>query len=158
MIFFEPKILYRSSVELVPEEDFTIPLSKAEILKEGNDLTVIGWGSQIYVLEQAIERAEKEFGISCELIDVRTILPFDLETMVTSVRKTGRCIISHEAPLTGGFASELSSRIMENCFLNLEAPIVRVCGFDTPFPLVYEKFYLPNVTRCFDAIKKLIQY
>lgn len=152
VIFFEPKILYRSATEYVPEEDYTLPIGKAEVLKEGKDVTIVGWGSQIYVLEQAIKLAEEKLGVSCELIDLRTILPYDADAIEKSVNKTGRLIISHEAPITGGFAGEIASEIMERCFLRLEAPIQRVCGWDTPFPLIFERFYVPDRMRNFEEI------
>ncbi|RIB00678.1 thiamine diphosphate-binding protein [Gigaspora rosea] len=159
VIFFEPKILYRSAVEQVPIDDYELPLSKAEILKTGKDVTIVGYGSQIYILEKAIQIAEKNIpGLSCELIDLRTILPWDVDMVAKSVNKTGRLVISHEAPQTSGFSAEISASIMERCFLRLEAPIQRVCGWDTPFPLVFEKFYVPDAIRCFDAIKEVVEY
>jgi 2-oxoisovalerate dehydrogenase E1 component beta subunit len=159
VVFLEPKILYRSATEWVPEETFELPLSKAEVLKEGKDLTIVGWGSQLYTLEWAIQMAEQKFpGLSVELIDLRTIMPWDVETVEKSVNKTGRLIISHEAPLTGGFAGEIASVIQERCFLRLEAPIKRVCGWDTPFPLIFEKFYIPDKIRVFEAIDKTMNY
>ncbi|KAI3657678.1 hypothetical protein MP638_003688 [Amoeboaphelidium occidentale] len=159
VIFLEPKILYRSAVEQVPVEEFELPLEKAEVLQEGKDLTLIGYGSQIYTLEWAMRLAEKEMpGISIELIDLRTIMPLDVETIVKSVNKTGRCIISHEAPQTGGFAGEVASIIQEHCFLRLEAPVQRVCGWDTPFPLVFERFYVPDKFRVLDAIMETMKY
>nr|CAG8472931.1 6746_t:CDS:10 [Entrophospora candida] len=155
VLFFEPKILYRAAVEQVPVGDYELPIGKAEILKKGKDVTVVGYGSQIYILENAIERIEKEIpGLSCELIDLRSILPWDSETVENSVNKTGRLVIAHEAPQTSGFAAEVIATVMERCFLRLEAPIQRVCGWDIPFPLVYEKFYLPDATRCYDSIKE----
>lgn len=156
-LFFEPKILYRSSVQQVPTEDFTLPIGKAEVLKTGKDITVVGWGSQLYVLERAVAMAEK-VGISCELIDLRTILPWDVETVEKSVLKTGRLVIAHEAPLTGGFAAEIAATIGKKCFLYLESPIGRVCGYDTPFPMVHEKFYLPDALKCFEEIKKVVGF
>ncbi|KAI9246380.1 thiamine diphosphate-binding protein [Sporodiniella umbellata] len=159
VIFFEPKILYRAAVEEVPVGDYELPLGKAEILKKGKDVTVIGYGSQIYALENAIQLAEKKMpGLSCELIDLRTIMPWDVETVVESVKKTGRLVIAHEAPRTGGVAAEIASTVTEHCFLSLEAPIQRVCGWDTPFPLVFEKFYVPGMVRCYDAIKNAVEY
>ncbi|EIE84947.1 hypothetical protein G6F46_010718 [Rhizopus delemar] len=159
VIFFEPKILYRAAVEEVPVGDYELPLGKAEVLKKGKDVTVVGYGSQIYALENAIQLAEKRMpGLSCELIDLRTIMPWDVDTVVESVKKTGRLVVAHEAPKTGGVAAEIASTITEHCFLNLEAPIQRVCGWDTPFPLAFEKFYVPNMIRCFDAIKKTVDY
>ena len=156
-IFLEPKILYRSAVEQVPVADYSLPIGQAEVLIEGKDCTLVGWGSQLYVLEAAIRDAAEE-GISCELIDLRSILPWDHETLAASVRKTGRLIVAHEAPKTGGFAAEIAATIQETCALDLKAPILRICGWDTPFPLIFEKFYLPDQTRCLRAIRQLITY
>jgi 2-oxoisovalerate dehydrogenase E1 component beta subunit len=156
-LFFEPKVLYRSSVSLVPSGDFTIPLGKAEVLKEGKDVTIVGWGTQMYVLERAVAMAE-ELGISCELIDLRTILPWDEATVEKSVKKTGRLIVSHEAPLTSGFGAEIAAVIGKKAFLHLEAPISRVTGYDTPFPMVHEKYYLPDALKVFEEIKKTVGF
>ncbi|KAI9096968.1 thiamine diphosphate-binding protein [Phlyctochytrium arcticum] len=159
VIFMEPKILYRAAVEQVPVDDYTLPLGKAEILKEGSDVTVVGYGSQIYVLENAIKLVEKEIpGVKIELIDLRSILPWDVETIEKSVNKTGRLVIAHEAPVTGGFGAEIASTIQERCFLRLEAPIQRVCGWDTPFPLIFEKFYVPSAVRCAEGIRKALSF
>ncbi|ORZ33944.1 Thiamin diphosphate-binding protein [Catenaria anguillulae PL171] len=159
VLFMEPKILYRAAVEQVPTGDYELPIGKAEVLKEGSDVTVVGWGSQLYVLENAIQMAEQRIpGLSCELIDLRTIAPWDEETIVKSVNKTGRLVIAHEAPLTGGFASEIAATIQQKCFLRLEAPIQRVCGWDTPFPLIFEKFYVPDMVRCYEGIRRAVQY
>ncbi|CAG8473423.1 13_t:CDS:2 [Acaulospora colombiana] len=131
VLYFEPKILYRAAVEQVPVGDYELPLGKAEVLKPGKDVTVVGYGSQIYVLENAIQMAEKAIsGLSCELIDLRTLLPWDVDTIAKSVDKTGRLIIAHEAPQTSGLAAEIATSIMERCFLRLEAPIQRVCGWE----------------------------
>jgi 2-oxoisovalerate dehydrogenase E1 component beta subunit len=122
-------------------------------------MTIVSWGPQLYTVENAINIAQKKApGLSIELIDLRTILPWDVETIVKSVNKTGRLIISHEAPLTGGFAAEIASTIQERCFLRLEAPIKRVCGWDTPFPLIFEKFYVPSAARCAHAILQTMNY
>jgi 2-oxoisovalerate dehydrogenase E1 component beta subunit len=157
VLFFEPKILYRSSESEVPIRDYELPIGKAEVLKEGKDITVIGWGSQLYVLEKAVAMAA-EVGIDCELIDLRTIVPWDIETVVNSVQKTGRALVSHEAPLTGGFGSEVAATIQERCFLYLESPVMRAAGLDTPFPLVHEKYYVPDAVKCFEMIKKTVNY
>jgi len=158
VIFLEPKWIYRSSVEEVPVDDFMIPLGKAEVIKEGKDITIVGWGAQLAVLQEAIKMAEEQLGISCELIDLRTLLPWDSQTVVESVKKTGRCLISHEAPKTAGFAAEISSTIQEKCFLHLQSPIERVCGYDTPFPLIFEKFYNPDALKILEGIRKSITY
>ncbi|XP_029593957.1 2-oxoisovalerate dehydrogenase subunit beta, mitochondrial-like isoform X2 [Salmo trutta] len=110
-IFFEPKILYRAAVEQVPTEAYTIPLSQAEVIQEGSDVTLVAWGTQIHVLREVANMAQEKLGVSCELIDLQTILPWDTETICKSVAKTGRLLISHEAPITGGFAAEISSTV-----------------------------------------------
>uniref|UniRef100_A0A674GFX8 3-methyl-2-oxobutanoate dehydrogenase (2-methylpropanoyl-transferring) n=1 Tax=Taeniopygia guttata TaxID=59729 RepID=A0A674GFX8_TAEGU len=112
-IFFEPKILYRAAVEQVPVEPYNIPLSQAEVLQTGNDVTMVAWGTQVHVIKEVAAMAQEKLGVSCEVIDLRTILPWDTETICKSVAKTGRLLISHEAPLTGGFASEISSTVQE---------------------------------------------
>lgn len=157
-IFFEPKILYRSSVEEVPTGAYEIPLSKAEVIVEGNDITMVGWGTQVHVLREVATLAEDRLNVSCDVIDLRTILPWDKDTIVQSVQKTGRLLVAHEAPVTGGFAAEIASEIQAECFLHLEAPIERVCGYDTPFSHTHEPFYLPDKWRCFEGIKKLINF
>ncbi|KAK7108344.1 2-oxoisovalerate dehydrogenase subunit beta, mitochondrial-like [Littorina saxatilis] len=157
-VFFEPKILYRAAIEDVPTGDYEIPLSKAEVMLEGTDVTLIGWGTQVHVLREVAEMAQDKFNISCELIDLRTILPWDKDTILNSAAKTGRVLISHEAPMTMGFAAEIATTIQSECFLNLEAPIERVCGYDTPFPHVFEPFYMPDKWQCMTAIKKLLNY
>ena len=156
-LFFEPKRLYRASVGEVPDEDYRLPLGDAEVIKEGTDVTVLGWGAQMEVIDQAVERAEKD-GISCEVIDLRTILPWDVETVANSVFKTGRLVVTHEAPRTGGFAGEIAATIQERCFLYLESPIARVTGMDTPFPLVLEKEHLPNHLKVYEAIRASVEF
>ncbi|OLO02983.1 alpha-ketoacid dehydrogenase subunit beta [Salinicola socius] len=157
VIFFEPKRLYRASVGEVPDDDYELPLRQAEVVKGGSDITLLAWGAQMEVIEQAAEMAEKE-GVSCELIDLRTIVPWDIETVVQSVLKTGRLIVSHEAPLTGGFASEIAATVQSRCFLYLESPIERVTGLDTPFPLTLEKEYMPGPLKVLDAIHRTMNF
>ncbi|XP_054715987.1 2-oxoisovalerate dehydrogenase subunit beta, mitochondrial-like [Uloborus diversus] len=157
-IFFEPKIMYRMAVEQVPLKDYVLPLSKADILVEGDDVTLVGWGTQVHVLREVCQLAQDKLNVSCELIDLATILPWDKETVVNSVKKTGRLLIAHEAPLTGGFGAEIAASIQNECFLSLEAPIQRVTGHDAPFSHVFEPFYIPSKWRCFDALKKLINF
>jgi len=160
-LFFEPKVLYRAKIEgkdaQVPEGDYELPLGQAEVVREGKDITLLGWGSQIGRLEEAADRAALE-GISCEIIDLQTIIPWDVDTVAASVRKTGRLVVSHEAPVTNGFGAEISAKIQERCFLHLEAPIQRVCGFDTHFPYAWEEFYVPSASRVLDAIKTARHY
>jgi 2-oxoisovalerate dehydrogenase E1 component beta subunit len=158
VIFLEPKAMYRASVGEVPIGDFEIPLGQADIMREGKHVTLVGWGAQLRVLEAAATMALENDAIECEIIDLCTLAPWDARTVAASVTKTGRLVISHEAPLTAGFGAEISARIQEMCFLSLEAPIQRVCGFDTPFPLVFEKLYMPDVYKNYDAIKKCMEY
>eukprot|EP01114_Cavostelium_apophysatum_P000731 TRINITY_DN10662_c0_g1_i1.p1 TRINITY_DN10662_c0_g1~~TRINITY_DN10662_c0_g1_i1.p1 ORF type:complete len:389 (-),score=108.42 TRINITY_DN10662_c0_g1_i1:176-1342(-) len=158
VVFFEPKWLYRSAIEQVPTKDFELPLGKAEIVKEGTDITLVAWGAQMLVIQEAAKMAEEKLKISVEVIDLRTILPWDYETIINSVKKTGRLLVSHEAPKTGGFAAEIAATVQERCLLNLEAPIARVCGYDTPFPLIFEKFYNPDVLKNYEAIKSIFEF
>lgn len=157
VLFMEPKRLYRASVGDVPEEDYQLPLGKADIVREGNDITLLAWGAQMEIIEKAADMAEKD-GVSCEVIDLRSILPWDAETICQSVEKTGRLLINHEAPQTGGFASEIAATVQEKCFLYLESPIARVCGLDTPYPLAHEKEYMPDHLKTYEAIKRSMNY
>jgi 2-oxoisovalerate dehydrogenase E1 component beta subunit len=152
VIFLEPKALYRAAVEDVPIGDYELPLSTADVVQHGTDVTVIGWGGQVRVLQAACDVARKEHGISCELIDLQTIVPWDVSTVIASVHKTGKCVVSHEAPITAGFGAEVVATIQQRCFWSLQAPIQRVCGYDLPFPLVHEKLYVPNALKNVDAI------
>ncbi|MCQ8850289.1 2-oxoisovalerate dehydrogenase E1 component beta subunit [Alteromonas sp. 76-1] len=157
VLFLEPKRLYRASIADVPEDDYELPLGKADLVQEGTDITLLGWGAQIEILQKAAEMALDD-GVSCEIIDLRSILPWDAEAVINSVMKTGRLLINHEAPLTGGFASEIAATIQEKCFLYLEAPITRVCGLDTPYPLAHETEYMPDETKTYEAIKRSLHY
>ncbi|KAG8959609.1 hypothetical protein FRC03_007732 [Tulasnella sp. 419] len=170
VIFLEPKILYRSAVEQVPIDAYTLPLSKAETLIKGSDLTVLTYGTPLYTAQSAISLLanpppqleslipESLRKASIELIDLRTILPWDVETVVESVNRTRRLLILHEAGKIGGVGAEIASVVTERCFLRLEAPIRRVTGWDTPVPLVYEKFYIPDVIRMVDAMAETLTY
>ena len=157
VIFLEPKALYRSAVEEVPVGDYECELGRAEVLREGQDLTVVGWGAQLGRLETACRMAQEQDGVACELIDLQTILPWDVDTIEQSVQKTGKLLVSHEAPITCGFGAEIVATIQERCFWCLEAPIQRVCGFDTPFPLAFEKYYLPDELRNLEAIRSIME-
>lgn len=153
VIFMEPKILYRSAVEEVPEETYTLPLSKAEVVKSGADVTIVSYGRPLYTCQAAIEAAERDMnGVSIELIDLRTIYPWDAKTVVESVKKTGRVIIVHESMVNYGVGAELAAKIQEKAFFHLEAPIKRVAGWSTHTGLVWEKYILPDVAREFTAI------
>jgi 2-oxoisovalerate dehydrogenase E1 component beta subunit len=157
VIFFEPKKLYRASVGEVSEEYYEIPIGQAEVMQTGTQVTVLAWGAQMEIVQKAVDMAQAE-GISCELIDLRSILPWDVDTVVASVKKTGRLVINHEAPLTGGFAGEIAATIQKECFLHLESPIMRVCGLDIPYPLALEKEYVPDHLKTFEAIKASVNF
>lgn len=157
VIFFEAKMLYRTAVEEVPVGDYEIPLGAARVARPGTDITLVGWGQQVLVLELAAKEVAESDGISCEVVDLRTLLPWDVATVEASVRKTGRLLVSHEAPQTSGFGAEVVATISDRCFWQLEAPPARVCGFDTPFPLVFEPVYLPTAARVADAIRATVR-
>jgi pyruvate dehydrogenase E1 component beta subunit len=155
VIFFEPKRIYRAFREEVPEDEYTVPIGKARTVCEGTDLTIVSWGASVVQCMQAIERSDA----SIELIDMRTIYPFDIEAVEESVTKTGRCVIVHEAPKTCGFGAEIATQIMERCFLHLEAPVQRVAGFDTIMPYYkLENEYLPDADRIEKAIQEIGAY
>jgi 2-oxoisovalerate dehydrogenase E1 component beta subunit len=169
VIFLEPKRLYNGpfnghhdqpvkpwkSHELgeVPADHYSIPLGKAAIRREGGDVTVLAYGTMVYVAETAAE----ETGIDAEIIDLRTIVPLDLEAIEESVRKTGRCVIVHEATRTCGFGAELAATVEESCFYHLEAPVIRVTGWDTPYPHAHEWAYFPGPDRVGAALKKVME-
>ncbi|XP_046962931.1 2-oxoisovalerate dehydrogenase subunit beta, mitochondrial [Vanessa cardui] len=157
-IFLEPKILYRSAAEEVPVDSFTLPIGKAQVLREGDAATLIGWGTQVHVLLEVAQMAQEQLGANCEVIDLMSILPWDQDTVFNSVKKTGRCLVAHEAPLTCGFGAELAASIQEECFLHLEAPVRRAAGWDAPFPHVFEALYLPTRARCLDDLAQLLRY
>jgi 2-oxoisovalerate dehydrogenase E1 component beta subunit len=154
----EPKALYRAAVEEVPIGDYEIELGKAQVLRKGSDVSVLGWGGHLKVLEKACDMALAKYGIQCELIDLQTIVPWDVECVQQSVQRTGKLVVSHEAPLTCGFGAEIVATIQERCFLSLESPIQRVCGYDTPFPLVFEKYYIPDALKNLEAIRHVAEF
>ena len=157
VVFLEPKALYRTVKGDVPEGDYTVPLGKARIVREGTDVSLVTYGAMVPVAESTAEEAEKE-GISIDVIDLRTLWPLDSEALVSSVEKTGRGIVLHEAPRTCGFGAELVSLIQEKAFLHLKSPVHRVTGFDTPFPYAMEKLYLPDVRRTLDAVRGAVNF
>ncbi len=169
VIFLEPKRLYngpfdghhdrpvtpwsRHAQGEVPDGHYTVPLGKAAIRREGAAVTVLAYGTMVFVAEAAAA----ETGIDAEVIDLRTLLPYDLETIVASVQKTGRCVIVHEATLTGGYGAELAALVQEHCFYSLEAPIARVTGWDTPYPHAQEWDYFPGPARVGRALKAVME-
>jgi pyruvate dehydrogenase E1 component beta subunit len=151
VIFLEPKALYRAGKEEVEEGYFTIDMDQARIAREGKDLTLVTWGAMTTIcMDAAKESAEK--GIDVEIVDMRSMLPWDAETVIASVKKTGRCIAVQEAPRTCSFASEIAATVAEKCLDSLEAPVARVSGFDTPFPYALEHVYKPDKKRVLTAI------
>ncbi len=157
VLFMEPKRIYRAAVCEVPEDDYTLPLGRAHIVKEGKDISLVAWGAQVSVIQKAASMAQAE-GISCTVIDLCSLLPWDIEAVCDSVQRTGRLLINHEAPVTSGFASEIAATVQSECFLYLEAPIQRVCGLDTPFPLIHEKEYMPDEHKTLAAIKYAVNF
>lgn len=157
VLFMEPKRLYRAAVGEVEQDYYELPLGEAEVTQSGRDVTVLAWGAQMEVAARAVALAEQE-GISCELIDLRSILPWDEDKVAESVNKTGRLVITHEAPLTGGFAGEIAATIQQRCFLYLESPIARVCGLDTPYPLALEKEYMADHLKIHAAIVRTFNF
>lgn len=156
VIIFEPKRLYRALKDEVPSEKYLIPFGQAEVARAGKNVTLIGWGAQHHQNLQAAHEVFKEHQIDVEVLNLRTLNPLDVNAIMQSVQKTGRCIIAHEAPQTMGFGAELAAQIMEECFFHLEAPVKRCCGLDTPFPNALESFYLPDVPIIKQAILEVM--
>jgi pyruvate dehydrogenase E1 component beta subunit len=158
VIFMEPKRIYRAIREEVPEEDYAIPLGKARLVQEGKDVTVIAWGAMVREVLNAAEQLKGD-KIELEIIDLRTMSPIDTEAVITSIRKTGRGVIVHEAPKTCGLGAEIIALINEKALLSLQAPVERVTGFDIPVPLLKtEHYYLPNPNRIVMAVKKVMSF
>ncbi len=157
VLFMEPKRIYRASRGEVPEGDFEVEIGKAKVTTPGEQVTLLSYGGMVTICEEAAKKAS-EIGISCEVVDLRTLLPFDIETILESVKKTGRAVVVHEAPKTCGFGAELVASICERALEHLEAPIQRVAGFDTPFPYSLEHEYLPNADRVLGAIRKTLEW
>ena len=169
VIFLEPKRLYngpfdghhdrpvtpwsKHAASAVPEGYYTVPLDSAAIVRPGSDVTVLTYGTTVYVAVTAAE----ETGIDAEVIDLRSLWPLDLDTIVESVRKTGRCVVVHEATRTCGFGAELVALVQEHCFHHLEAPIERVTGWDTPYPHAQEWAYFPGPTRVGAALQRVME-
>jgi 2-oxoisovalerate dehydrogenase E1 component beta subunit len=168
VIFLEPKRLYNGPFDghhdqpvvpwskhplgNVPDGYYSIPLESASVFRQGSELTVLTYGTMVYVAEVAA----RESGVDAEIIDLRSLWPLDIDTIVASVRKTGRCVVLHEATQTSGFGAELATLIQEHCFYHLEAPIERVAGWDTPYPHAHEWAYFPSPKRVGDAFRKVL--
>jgi 2-oxoisovalerate dehydrogenase E1 component beta subunit len=169
VIFFEPKRIYNGPFDgdpdkpavpwsthpkgEVPEDYYTVPIGRAEVVKEGRDLTILCYGTMVHVAAASALRAEAD----AEIIDIRTLAPLDVATIRRSVEKTGRCIIVHEATRFSGYGAELSATVQEECFYHLEAPILRVCGWDTPYPHAFEWDYFPGQKRIAAAIERVLE-
>jgi 2-oxoisovalerate dehydrogenase E1 component beta subunit len=157
VVFMEPKRLYRAVKEEVPGDDYLIPIGKAAIRREGRDITLVSYGGPMVETQKAaLEMAAA--GIDPEVIDLRTVMPWDKETVLGSVAKTGRLLMISEAPRTASVASEVAATVSEELFDQLLAPPLRVTGFDTPYPLAQDKLYMPTVTRILNAAKRLLDY
>jgi len=151
IIFFEPKRVYRAAKGEVPDGEYTVALETASVVRPGRHVTVLAYGAMLYeALDAARKAAEK--GVEAEVIDLRTLWPVDINTIVESVKRTGRLVVVHEAPRTCGFGAELVTLVTERCFYHLEAPPIRVTGFDTPFPYTLEMEYLPLSHRILPAL------
>jgi 2-oxoisovalerate dehydrogenase E1 component beta subunit len=169
VVFFEPKRIYngpfdghhdrpvtpwaKHELSQVPDGHYTVPLGKAKVVREGEALTVLAYGTMVHVALAAVE----ENGVDAEVIDLRTLMPLDIETIEESVKKTGRCLVVQEATKTSGFGAELATLVQERCFYHLEAPVVRVAGWDTPYPHAYEWIYFPGPIRMKNAIQKVLE-
>ncbi len=151
VIFFEPKRVYRAAKGEVPEGEYRVPLSSASIARAGRDVTILTYGAMLYESLDAAAKAQQQ-GVDCEVIDLRTLWPVDMATILASVEKTGRVVVVHEASKTGGFGAELITLVCEKAFYHLQAPPVRVTGFDTPFPYTLEMEYMPLSHRILPAV------
>ncbi len=159
VLYFEHKGLYRRIKEDLPEEEFTVPIGKARVYREGTDLSIITYGSMVHAAAEAAERLAAE-GISIEIVDLRTLAPLDEETILASVRKTSRAIVLHEDIMTGGFGGEIAARITEHAFESLDAPVVRIAAPDTPIPYSppLEDAFLPNADKVVEKARQLCGY
>ena len=157
VVFMEPKRLYRAVKEEVPSDDYLIPIGKAAVRREGSDITLVSYGGPMVETLRAAEEMAAA-GVDPEVIDLRTVMPWDKETVLNSVAKTGRLLMISEAPRTASVASEVTATVSEELFDQLLAPPLRVTGFDTPYPLAQDKLYMPTVTRILNAAKRLLDY
>jgi len=169
VIFLEPKRIYNGPFSGhhdqpvqawskfkesdVPDGHYVIPLGKAAIAREGKDITIVAYGTMVHVAKAAAE----ESGIDAEVVDIRTIVPLDIDTIAASVKKTGRCVVLHEATRTSGFGAEIAAQVQETCFYHLEAPIERVTGWDTPYPHAFEWQYFPGPARVIEAMRRAME-
>ena len=158
VIFLEPKRVYRAARGEVPDGDYIVELGQGKVVQEGLDVTVVAYGAMLYNCLTAANQSEEEEGISCEVVDLRTLMPFDVDTVLNSVQKTGRLVIVHEAPRTCGFGAELAATVGEKALLHLQAPVTRITGFDTPFPYAREEDYLPGIERIRNGLREIVEF
>ncbi len=158
VLFLEPKLIYRSFKREVPDERYTVPIGEANVLREGTDVAVFTWGAMTRPTMEAAETLADD-GIDCHVIDVRSIYPLDEDAIVEAFKRTGRAVVVHEAPQTAGMAAELTSMIQEEAIVYQEAPIGRVTGYDTPFPLyALEDYYLPSAARIEEGVREAVEF
>jgi pyruvate/2-oxoglutarate/acetoin dehydrogenase E1 component len=156
VVFLEPKRLYRTIREDVPETEYSIPIGKARNLQEGDSLTIITYGSLVPAAVDAVAQLKEKDNVSAELIDLQTLVPLDTDAILESVRKTGRVVIAYEAPKFMGFGAEVAAMIAEEAIESLKAPIVRMGGFDTPFPFAHEMKYMPGANRILASARRVM--
>ncbi|HEY7746435.1 MAG TPA: transketolase C-terminal domain-containing protein, partial [Desulfuromonadales bacterium] len=158
VLFLEPKRIYRAVKEEVPDGEHLVPLGRARLVRPGRDVTLVAWGAMVREAEKAAEELAGE-GVEADILDPRTVSPLDTEAIVASVKKTGRCVVVHEAARTCGLGAEISAQVMEEALLHLRAPVTRVTGFDTVMPLPKgEHFYLPDVGRIVRAVRQVMAF
>ena len=156
VLFCEPDRLYRAGRAEVPDGEYTVPFGRAAVIREGNDITLVAWSAAVELCARAADKLQEE-GVSATVVDLRTLVPLDVETLCAEVAKTGRCVVVHEAPLSAGFGAEISATLMEQVFYDLDAPVARVAAYDVPFPAAsLEDFYLPSPERVIAAVRKTL--
>jgi pyruvate dehydrogenase E1 component beta subunit len=156
VLFCEPLRGYRLIKDEVPEEDYTVPFGRLRVVRDGSDITLVAWSAAVVVAEQVAELAAEE-GISCQVIDLRTLVPLDAEGLGEAVARTGRAVVVHEAPLTAGFGAEVVATIVEQAFWSLTAPVLRVAAPDTPYPIAsIEQLYVPSAERALDTVRRVM--
>jgi pyruvate dehydrogenase E1 component beta subunit len=157
VLFCEPLRGYRLVKGEVPEGDYTVPFGKSQVVREGDDVTLVAWSAAVQLAERSAEALAQE-GISAKVLDLRTLVPLDVEGLVAAVESTGRCVVVHEAPLTAGFGAEVVATVQEEAFYSLEAPVARVAAPDTPYPIAsIEDYYIPSVERVVDAVRRTVK-
>jgi pyruvate/2-oxoglutarate/acetoin dehydrogenase E1 component len=160
VLYFEHKHLYRRIKDEVPDERYTVPFGQARVHKEGDDVTVVTWGAMVYTAEEAAKQLESEDGLSVEILDLRTLIPWDKEAVLSSVEKTSKALVLHEDTRTGGFGAEIAATIVEEGFETLDAPVKRIAAPDTPVPFSppLEKTFIPQVEDVAAGLKELAEY